>query len=75
MRKSPLIFPGLLFVFLFLTCDHQGGGTLLIGTPELVRTTFEGQESEIGFITIPFLRNEAEGLVVNAAADFNGDGV
>lgn len=62
------------FVFLLLTCDHQGGGAL-IGTPELVRTTFEGEESEIGFITIPFLRDEAEGLIVNAAADFNGDGV
>lgn len=62
------------FVFLLLTCDHGGGGAL-IGTPELVRTTFEGEESEIGFITIPFLKDEAEGLVINAAADFNGDGV
>ncbi|GEM_PF-2886857 len=74
MRRLPVLFFTVFFVFLFLTCDHDGGGSL-IETPELVRTTFEGEESEIGFITIPFLRDEAEGLVVNAAADFNGDGV
>jgi hypothetical protein len=74
MRRLQVLFFSVFFVFLFLTCDHDGGGAF-IGTPELVRTTFEGEESEIGFITIPFLRDETEGLVVNAAADFNGDGV
>ena len=74
MRR--IIVPLLLVVFvcLFLTCDN-GGGNGLIGTPELVRATFEGQESEIGYITIPFLRDEPEGLIINAGVDFNGDGV
>lgn len=52
-----------------------GSSSAIIGQPQVTRTTFEGEQSEIGSITIPFFRNVLEGLIVNAGIDFNGDGM
>ena len=53
----------------------SGSGSAIIGQPQVARTTFEGEESEIASITIPFFRSVLEGLIVNAGIDFNGDGI
>ena len=70
---------GVLFIAfsigVFASCSGDRGGGIVIGDPELVRTTFEGEESEVAFITIPFQSDDTRGLITNASVDFNGDGL
>ena len=76
--KRLLIIPLLLIIIGLGAYGGCGGNVSMggfIGEPQLFRTTFEGAESEIAFITIPFFKSELEGLIVNAGVDFNGDGI
>lgn len=73
LRIISVLFIPLMIAF-FADCDGGGGG-LSINDPAVVRTTFEGAESDSAFITIPFQSDEEEGFVTNTAVDFNGDGV
>ena len=79
MRMKRLLIIPLLLIIIGLGAYGGCGGNVsmggFIGEPQLFRTTFEGAESEIAFITIPFFKSELEGLIVNAGVDFNGDGI
>lgn len=75
MKRAILITLLMIFIGLgtYGGCG-SGSGSAVIGEPGVTRSTFDGEESEIGSITISFFMSGLEGLIVNAGIDFNGDG-